>query len=176
MCGKRLPVGLKVYARAPQAGGWPACQTCASTLPVRLATARKRGLLYTGRAAKAGKKARPGPQPAELGGAELLRAWRTVGWVVLADGRRAHHPHPQRRGQVLCGRVLDPAIAVQRQQPPVRPCQRCAAVLRREQENRGIRTIVISSPDDVDRYERGRSRGNSVRAVRGGLPTLGRDR
>jgi hypothetical protein len=132
-------------------------------------------LLNTG-AAKARKKARPVQQPVELSGGELRRAWRTVGWVVLADGRRAHHPHPQRPDHVLCGRVLDPAISVQRQQPTVRPCQRCSDVLRREQENHGIRTIVISSPEDVDRYERGRSRSSSVRAVRGGLPTLGRDR
>lgn len=176
VCGKPLPVGVKVYARPPQEGGWSPCKTCASTLPLRLATARKRGLLNDDRAAKARKKARPVQQPVELSGGELLRAWRRVGWVVLADGRRAHHPHPQRPGQVLCGRVLDPAISVQRQQPKVRPCQRCSDVLRREQENHGIRTIVISSPEDVDRYERGRSRSSSVRAVRGGLPTLGRDR
>ena len=176
VCGKPLPVGVKVYAWPPEAGGWPPCKTCASTLPLRLATARKRGLLNTGRAAKARKKARPVQQPVELSGGELRRAWRTVGWVVLADGRRAHHPHPQRPGEVLCGRTQDPAIPVQRQQPEQRPCQRCGDVLRREQESRGIRTIVISSPEAVDRYDRGRLRSSSVRAVSGGLPTLGRDR
>jgi hypothetical protein len=35
---------------------------------------------------------------------------------------------------------------------------------------------MISSPEAVDRYERGRLRSSSVRAVRGGLLNLGRDR
>jgi hypothetical protein len=43
-------------------------------------------------------------------------------------------------------------------------------------QTRGIHTIVISSPEAVDRYERGRLRGGSVRVVRSDLPTLDRDR
>jgi hypothetical protein len=41
VCGKPLPVGVKVYARPP--ADWPPYKTCASTLPLRLATGRKRG-------------------------------------------------------------------------------------------------------------------------------------
>ena len=48
------------------------------------------------RAAAAGK--RRASQRAPLTGGDLLRAWRRVSWVVLADKKRSHHPHPERPG------------------------------------------------------------------------------
>lgn len=105
-----------------------------------------------------------------------LSVWRSVVWVVSADNRRAHHPHPERPGQVLCGLKLDASIPIQRKQPFPLPCKRCVDVLGRQQENRGLRTIVLASPAAVDRHDRARQAGSSIRTLRGGLPTLGRHR
>ena len=175
-CGMALPVGVKVWMRPPV--DWPPCPACAANLPARLAKARKQGLRDMPRLDKAGRQAasrKPARKRAPLTGEDLRRAWRRLGWVVLADKRRSHRPHPERPSQVLCGRRLDPGVDVLRDQPELRPCQRCADILRRRQENLGLRRIVIASPTDVDRYDRARG-GSSIRTVSGGLPTLGRHR
>ncbi|GAA2660932.1 hypothetical protein Adu01nite_94140 [Paractinoplanes durhamensis] len=178
VCGKDLPVGVRVLPHSP--GDWAPCPACKTGLRARLEKARKRGLLDTARqekiARRAAAKQQRAAQAAPLSGADLRRAWRSPGWVALADRKRAHHPNPQLPGHVLCGRQLDPGIPAERQMPVPHPCARCVDVLRRQQENLGLRTIMITTPADVDRYERARRRGTSIRALRGGLPTLGRDR
>lgn len=175
-CGKNLPPEVRVYPRRPDtgpSGDWQNCPVCEKVLPDQIARAQHRGRLDTGR--RTAMAPRPS-SPEPLSGPRLVAAWRTVGWVVLADKRRAHRPHPQHPRQVLCGRPLDARLPIEKTPPQTAPCRRCTDVLHRRQENLGIRTRVISNPDDVDRYSRTRDRGTSVRAIRGGLPTLGRDR
>jgi hypothetical protein len=162
---------VQVLRRPPQ--DWPPCQACAEALPRRLATARKRGLLDEAGQVKIARRTGRRRQQALLRSEELLAGWRSPGWVVLADKKRSHRPHPDQPGHVLCGRRLPAGTAVERTQPKPLPCQRCGEVLHRQQEKLGLRTVVITSPAAIDSHDRARQRGTSIWAFRGGLPTLG---
>ncbi len=178
MCGRVLDVSVPVHKRRP--GHLPTCDLCrtvrAKTLERQRATARERRRVA--RAAEAQPRRTP-EQRASIRQA-TIGSLRAPGWVVLCDrgGRvQAHRTNPERPGRVMCGRVADASLPVQRR-PPIKTtqCQRCLQRLHRARLAAGLDTEHVRDPDELDRRDRARARGTSIRTVSGGLPTLGRDR
>jgi hypothetical protein len=78
----------------------------------------------------------------------------------------------------MCGRLVEDPSTLQRRKPAGVPeCEGCAdfaAEARAEAKNtQTARRPRPPSPDEVDRRDRSRDRGTSMRAVSGGLPGLG---
>jgi hypothetical protein len=109
-----------------------------------------------------------------------------AGWLVMADPPLAHRPNPDRLRYAMCGIQLDPAVPVALRREEVgRECGVCCVAIGRArkkayraetagQRKRRLAKGKVTDPDDVDRLDRARMRGTSVRTVNGGLPTPGR--
>jgi hypothetical protein len=119
----------------------------------------------------------------DLTGISDRSRWQT-GWIVLpGDPPLAHRPSPERPGVFMCRRHLPPDPELLSERPRgVSECGRCSMEIGRarkralkqlERVARGRRRRVVD-PEAVDRRDRARERGTSVRTVSGGLPTLGR--
>jgi hypothetical protein len=75
----------------------------------------------------------------------------------------------------MCGASVATSVTIYRSWPRTSPgCPRCDQALHQARVAVGLRTRRITDPEELDRLDR--ARGSSVRTVRGGLPTLGRDR
>jgi len=120
ICGQQLLAKAQVFRNLP-AGAEP-CTACAAGL--RPQHRDKRRSLGEARRQKAVRQTSVGQsygrEPAPLTGGQL-RAWRSVGWVVLAGSGRAHHPHPLQDDRVLCGRLLPVGVPVRHVVPDLLP-------------------------------------------------------
>lgn len=118
------------------------------------------------------------------------KRWRT-GWVILPKapsekGVQAHRPNPANLTTSMCRRKLSPQRPVLTERPTdVLECGKCVLAigkarkravaaynremedLRRARQKAGKGTIKIIAPEDVDRYDRQRMRGTSIRTVGG---------
>jgi len=77
----------------------------------------------------------------------------------------------------MCGASAATSATIYHSRPRESPrCPRCDQALHDARVAVGLRTRRVTDPEELDRLDRARARGSSVRTVRGGLPTLGRDR
>jgi hypothetical protein len=166
MCGATFdPDTVPVLLARPK--GKRPCSRC-TKICNEVMNARRRAREARRARAAAG---RPGP---DLGSLRVPR------WVVRDErgGPRAHRPNPAGvELGAMCGVRLPVPLTVLRWQPPNVPvCQRCTKKLYQARVDAGLATVHVADPEQVDRLDRARDRGVSIRTVRGGLPTLGRDR
>jgi hypothetical protein len=172
MCGREIPDGVVVQSWRPS--DWVPCQACNATRAAVLemqgvtgpAESRRRGL-----AADAKRK-----DAARQGRTNFKVTWRRPGWALSATDGRAHRPHPDRDDLLLCGLRRDDELWMSKNQPETsESCGICGDRLADGQLRRGIgRSERVTDPADLDRRDRERERGMSIRTLRGGLPTLGR--
>ena len=149
MCGRLVENPAALLRRKP--AGLDDCQACR-------AFAREAREEATERAARADR-------------------WRT-GWIVVGDPRLAHRPDPADPAMFMCRMT----VPVEHTLLPARPvgineCGRCAMFVARARKKAAKTDPLHASrpvdPERVDRIDRTRQRGTSVRTVTGGLPTLG---
>jgi hypothetical protein len=110
--------------------------------------------------------------------------WHT-GWIVLpSDPPLAHRPNPDDPAAFMCRLTMPPGHDLLPARPAgINECGRCAVAIGRARKK--VRTAEArrdplrylrrpADPEQVDRIDRARQRGTSVRTVTGGLPTLGK--
>jgi hypothetical protein len=101
-------------------------------------------------------------------------------WLILPyeqGPRLVHRWNRDSPKQTMCGRPSDTAVPVERRAViGVKRCRACEEAVDRMRTKAGRRMVKVNNPTEVDRLDRQRSRGTSIRTVRGGLPTLGRNR
>jgi hypothetical protein len=170
MCGQSFdPATVAIYRIRPKTK--PPCVRCAKIREDAIEAERR-----------ARRTARSGVRPAVAPRGPDLGTLRSPRWVVLpeGDGSRAHRPDPEFPAWAMCGaRLPTPVPSVYRRRPADAPeCASCREELHQARIAAGIEmeTVRITDPEQVDRLDRARARGVSIRTVRGGLPTLGRDR
>ncbi|MBU2662503.1 hypothetical protein KOI35_03175 [Actinoplanes bogorensis] len=168
LCGSKVdPAERILHVRPPD---WPPCIACRDMARARPGAVRDRAIPDEGRPERASRRAETWERAVEDGERhrnESLKAWRSIGWTVLADSRRAHRPNPERPGHLLCGLSDATATSRSRKKPKLDACPRCVALLQRRHDEQSRGTIMVSRPDAVDQYDRARQRSNSIRAFRG---------
>jgi hypothetical protein len=106
-----------------------------------------------------------------------------------------HRVDPDHAGLTLCGLAIKASPVLAKRPKSISPCGSCGALAgrarKREQDlaDMGARTggatrskkalrraAVLARRAELDRQDRARERGSSIRTVSGGLPTLGRRR
>lgn len=108
------------------------------------------------------------------GPASAAGTWRApTGWVQLDGGAVWHRLHPERPDQVMCELPLSVAASVLARRATTAPtCPDCHAV--RTQALRELRELDRRRPFPAQRTRT--AQPPRAQIVRGGLPTLGRDR
>ncbi len=117
----------------------------------------------------------------------MVRQRFKTGWVALAPTARwpepaVHRPDPDRAGHVMCGRKIGEHPVEAARPAGVRECCPCTMRIARARKralaalhrSAQARQRIRLDPDEVDRHDRERERGSSVRAASAGLPGLGR--
>jgi hypothetical protein len=96
-----------------------------------------------------------------------------AGWVRLDDQTVRHRPHPERSDQVMCELPLPAVASVYQQRVTTNQvCPDCHAV--RTQALKELRELDRLLPPPAPRTATRQPPRPQI--VRGGLPTLGRDR
>lgn len=196
LCGLKLPGRVPIHEAPPC--DWAHCDTCQAKIdadPEEARRDRREPTTRTGsasRADRAGRRREGRPRPQPLSMSERIRerlaarpvigdgpigtagTWRVpVGWVRLDDQAVWHRPHPERPDQVMCELPLPVSASVYQRRVTTQPvCPDCHAV----------RTQALKELRDLDRLQPPPAPRTTTRQpprpqiVRGGLPTLGRDR
>ena len=173
MCGQKIPDSAVVQGWRPS--DWIQCRACnamrAAVLEVNGVTgpaeSRRRGL-----EADAERK-----EAARQGRTPFQATWRRPGWTVSVRDGRAHRPNPDHDDLLLCGPRRDDAAWISKRRPATyESCGTCRDRLAEGQLRRGIGSSASLGPAELDRRDREREQGTSIRALRGGLPSLGRHR
>jgi hypothetical protein len=155
LCGRPVDPMVPVHRDNP---GFDPCEACAALAdPVAAGDVAEQPAISSAK-------------DPEIWPAGLVRTWEASGWVRLDGSWAAHRPHPKRApGWTMCG---------QKRLADVPECAPCREELHRARVAAGIvmETVRVTDPEQVDRLDRARARGVSIRTMRGGLPTLGRDR
>lgn len=188
LCGKVLQGTVPIHRTPPQS--WPACPDCQAKIQGRLRRQQQSA------EQAAGQRGRPvAPLPRQRRASERIRrrlaagpvlgarptgmagTWRLpVGWVQFRG--LWHRPHPEQPDQVMCELTLPAAAPVYRRRTANEPlCPDCNAVrsaalaeLRAQDRQR-----ALPAPAGK-RSRRSDPSPPRIQIVRGGLPTLGRDR
>lgn len=117
--------------------------------------------------------------------------WSQAGWRLVDRGKQLHRPSPGAPTRSMCGRPINDSSPVLHAVPRSRLGSRCQLCLRAVDNAQKTAAMTIRltqtaiSPQsreenrhvlEAERRERESGRDPSIRAVRGGLPTLGRRR
>lgn len=194
LCGLKLPGRVPIHETPPC--DWAHCDSCQAKIDADPEEARRDRREPATRAESAGhggRRREPRPQPPRslavsarirerlaarpvigAGPVGTAGTWRVpLGWVRLDDQPVWHRPHPERPDQVMCELPLPAAASVyQRRVATKRVCPDCHA----------IRTQALKELRERDRLLPPPAPRTAARLpplpqiVRGGLPTLGRDR
>lgn len=190
LCGLVLPGRTPIHQTPPTQ--WPPCPECQqrADAEAKAGAEAKRDHHRGGRPDHpAGGPPQAAPKPAVSARVRRLLAagpvlgdgptgtagtWQLpVGWVRLDSRSSWHRPHPERPDQVMCGLALPAGVAVLRRRVGTRrACPDCEAV----------RAAALTEQRARDRTTRQKRSARATprpprpRPVRGGLPTLGRNR
>ena len=192
LCGLKLPGRVPIHETPPC--DWAHCDSCQAKIDADPEEARRDrrepATDRTRRSQRPATEGRPRPQPLSV--SKRIRdrlaarpaideepfgaagSWRVpVGWVRLDAQTVWHRLHPERPDQVMCELPLPVAASVYQRRITAEPvCPDCSAV--RAQALRELRELDRRLPPPAPRTTTRPPPRPQI--VRGGLPTLGRDR
>jgi hypothetical protein len=191
LCGLKLPGRVPIHQTPPS--DWAHCDSCQAKIAADPEEARRDRRERPTPAENAGRggqrrELRPRPRAVSERIRERLAArpvvgdgpvgtagtWRVpVGWVRLRNQAVWHRPHPERSDHVMCELPLPAAASVYPRRITKEPiCPDCHAV--RTQALKELRELDRLLPPPAPRSTTRQPPRPQI--VRGGLPTLGRDR